>query len=378
MIPGTRVIVAQAPLGPRGAREPLVPERHARLAVGLVRGNRFNTVVVRLTMTYELAPGENTCVAKLEAHGAALEEEDLVDFKPAADIMLVGHAYAEQALEKIAAGIAVGELDKKVLVSGPSARDAMELPEALGPQATKGVAVSDVEVAELEIRYPEGDWWNELTRSEPMRPDTGVSQADPTQRGTWLSGDETLNLWGLTFGGGSAQVALPGLRPVGRFETAFGAYMLVAFCDTLLLDTDARTIVTTWRAHVPVLDSPLELTRIVLSLEKIGEERDLDEILRDLPHGLFYRAIEPGDELDPSENGDMTMAMMDDGELRAARCATWTELPDPLLSRAQYERVRAELRKQPGKRREILQGVHMDEDDWTLEERHWAIAEAFS
>jgi hypothetical protein len=263
-------------------------------------------------------------------------------------------------------------------VSGPSARDAMELPESLGPRAPKGVAVSDVEVPELEMRYPEGAWWDGLAHSDPMRPDTGVSQADPTQWGTWLAGDETLNLWGLTLGGGSAQVKLPGLRPVGRFETVFGAYLLVAYCDTLLLDTDACRIVTTWRAHVPVLVDSMDLQRIVLSLEKIGDERDLEEVLRDLPHGLFFRALEPDDELDTSENGEMTLAMMEDGELRAARCATWTELPDPLLSRAQYERVREQLRKEPGKKKEILQAVQMDDDDWTLEERHWAIAEAFS
>lgn len=388
MTPGTRVIVAQAPLGPRGSRAPLLPERGVALPVGVLPSPTHTTIVTRLTFGYPREAGLQ--LAALVRDDRPLSDDDLVVFKPQADVVLTGSVYAAGAVDEIGAGVQIGSLGHRFVVAGSSPRESMPL---TGTGPVKGRVATDEalraywerdaemapprfdEVPDLELRdatlsEQELDVmsrrWLELVEPAPMIGDEGPSVAVEALRTSWLRGDESIGMDGLVPGGGQSRVRLPGLRPLGIAEVAWQDLLLVFWCDTVVIDTEAGHIATTWRAHLPIFNNPAELRRIVLSVEAMAP-RPLGQLLRELPHGVFHRAVERGDDR------AVGAACADDPELRAARLSTWTLTPRPLLSPAELTALAAEVRGKTGMmRREILERHHLDEDDWMLEQRCWA------
>lgn len=240
--------------------------------------------------------------------GASLRyASDFAVFKPAADVILVGHAYPTRPESGVAlVELRVGDLRRRVAVFGdrtwgnehkPAAFDKMPLrwERALGGPASdanpagrgyrSGLLLPNLERPESLMRSkgdtpapacfaPIGPMWK-ARRSKLGTYDASWLQtrwpylpadfdwsyfnaAPPEQQVPYLTGSEPYSVSGVRPGGATIAGKLPGLRPrafAQRTAAAGGEFFEVLLrLDTLWLDTDAGKMVLLWRGLFDVAD----------------------------------------------------------------------------------------------------------------------------
>ena len=306
------------------------------------RPDRF-TLTVICKATYALAPGEATLATEQEdvndrdnhwdddAHRSVYQPGDLAPFKPRADVMLVGHAFAprNELARSLVARLVVGEIDKAIEVTSPRVwtREG-ELREgarwnkmplrweysAGGPDTWNPVGVSMNAQADaygqrlLPNLQPPGlriaQWadffvpvgFGPVASSWRLRTDKLGSRAEGWSDETWtqipLDGDfdgeffqgappdqqlDTLHddadivLEYLHPDHPRLATKLPGLHPRAFVDVAGSpAHDLVMTADTLWIDTDRAICTLTWRGQVAVED-PDQDGRVVLVMEEAGQ-----------------------------------------------------------------------------------------------------------
>lgn len=404
-----RILVAQTrlavdPAGYRlpwrpvpGGPPPPHPGRPIRLPVGVVRWNNPSptlSVVVKLTLTF--APGVEESVEDGEravwaepvdpqpglsgtrwdgepALGKLVHPTDFVPFKRRADVLVTGHAYAhgdagarpDAARTVIRASLSVDAWSRDVVaVAGASTDRIPLLPGYLKGRDEASAADPTGPIASPLVVHPRR--WH-----DPEFDFLRYNAASPLQRPPSIEPDAILQLVRLSPREEERTVLLPNLLPrvIVRPPDGGDPFELDMDCDTLAIDTDAETCTLLFRGDMPVesVETPRR-RRLVVSLERGDDVRSLDDILRELPRGLFHHAVEvedvtPGAAAPPA-NPD---------ELRAARAASrgYPVPPLPTLPLARYTAVRAELAEGRASRADVLRAHGVDEEDWALEERAW-------
>lgn len=423
-----RIVVAQTrlavdPAGYRlpwrpapGGPPPPHPGRPIKLPVGVVRWNNPSptlTVVVKLTLTF--APGVEESVDEDgeravwaepvdpqpglsgtrwdgdPALGKLVHPTDFVPFKRRADVLLTGHAYAHEgegegagggagatgagatgaARTVIRAAISVDGWSREIVaVAGASTDRIPLLPGYLKERDEAAAAAPTGPIASPLVVNPRR--WH-----DPDFDFQHYNAASPLQRPPSIEPDAIIELARLSPRAERRTVLLPNLLPrvIVRPPDGGDPFELDMDCDTLAIDTDAETCTLLFRGDMPVesVETPRR-RRLVVSLERGDDVRSLDDLLRELPRGLFYHAVEvedvtPGAPAPPA-NAD---------ELRAARAASrgYPVPPLPAMPLARYTAVRAELAEGRASRADVLRAHGVDGDDWALEERAWphALAE---
>jgi hypothetical protein len=389
-----RLLVAETrcPLDPAGYRPrfspradvaPPGPGRALRLPVGVLRWNApapTLTVIVKVTLTF--GP---TCETVDDAAWAELAPEqtplaialptDFVPFKRRADVLLTGHAYAPlrpsaaglgAALTQIDAGFSVDNLHRAFALAAPGAHARLPLASALRRPGDGLDPVDPVgPIAAPDVLAPPR--WHEADFDF-----TRYNAASPLQRLPSVEPDAIIRLTHLSPRAEELKILLPGLAPRVLMNPSYGdtTAEIAMDCDTLWIDTDRETLTLLFRGDLAIaaLDQP-HVGRLVVSLESARHPREVAEIVRELPHGMFFYAVEPEDLApDAPPIPEVT------AELTMARYATWghERAPDPTLSLAAYADVSAELAAQREPRARVLARHDLDADRWTLEERAWA------
>jgi hypothetical protein len=251
--------------------------------------------------------------------------DDLVPFKPRADVLLIGHAFAPggQSARVLPVRMMVGEIDKsvevwcdrifwqdgRVLEGQPFSRMELRYERAAfgpanpvgvrfdaPPDAHGAVRIPNLQPAGLRVagradtfgpigfgpiaptwparsaklrRNAEG-WSARGWREQPLPSDIDAgyfNAAPPDQQVDTIEGDERIVLENLHAEHARLETRLPGLRPAARMVSGGRAgegITLVA--DTLNIDTDRGLVTVVWRGRVP-LGSPQEEGRVVVSTE---------------------------------------------------------------------------------------------------------------
>ncbi|HRI71973.1 MAG TPA: DUF2169 domain-containing protein [Polyangium sp.] len=349
-------------------------------------GRHAQTVVVKAT--FKLAPSK---VVLAEEQDPAIEEDrywnddpnrsilvpsDKAPYKPRADVMLVGHAYApkQQPVRSLIARITVGDIDKSIEVfcdrsfrshqgqllegsrfskSRLSWERAAGGPESNNPVGMRFDAQPDgygmIPIANLQ---PPGQYvskrsdvfvpvcfapiaptWptrkERLSRVAPNFPqpgwteaplpegfDPGFFQAAPSdQQIPEVRPSERIILENLHPDHPRLVTSLPGLRPRALVERATGEREEVALVgDTLLIDTDRGVCTVVWRGRIGLRHAQ-EAGRISVTM---SEEGDAPAMRAPLP-----TIATPADDDDDQENGLTTMVPPNE----TARPASKTFIP---------------------------------------------------
>ncbi len=399
-----RPIVAQADaarLSGGGRREPIGP-----LPVGIVRwgsDDERTTVVVKATYGYDphdpegwlsLAQTQRPFALALPSRqrGAGAHEleapADLVRAKVMADVMVVGHAYAASASERVGVGVVIDDvMDRKVMVVGTASdRHPLtagylrsldgETTSPIGPAGPWRVARAPArEVVELDLEAANAvggprsteeepsDGWSSFIHTGPPVAQRGEQFAAPEQRAEALPPGIALQLTGLMPGGGLRTLRLPEQRPVVIYESPEGSFLVEMVLDTALLDTDACLLCLTWRGEAPLRAGQFFSERIVVSLEEVPP-RPLEDVMRGVQRGHFGYAVEEPDLVTPP------VVDPHDPRILLARLSTYDVRPEPMLALDDYATVAAELSS--AEDRAAVLGRHgLVEDTWLLEERAW-------
>jgi hypothetical protein len=306
------------------------------------RPDRFSLTVV-CKATYVLAQGESTLAGEQERvrdREAYFDDDprlslyapsDLAPFKPRADVILVGHAYAprSEAVRSLVARLLVGELEKAVEVHCPrvlsregelreGARwNKMPLryeyaaggldtwnPVGIGPSAPADVygqrPLPNLQPPGLRVtqwsdifvptgfgplapgwrvrrdklgRRAEGwsdEGWTKIALDDDF--DGEFFQAAPSdQQLDALHDDERLVLEYLNADHPSLATKLPGVHPRAFVDVpGAGPRDLIMTADTLWIDTDRGICTVTWRGQVAV-DGPDQPGRVLIALEEPGQ-----------------------------------------------------------------------------------------------------------
>lgn len=338
-----------------------------------VRPPRYSlTVVVKATFTLDAA-GAPTLAAEQDSpsgdvpwadepaapdHTPSLRyASDFAVFKPATDVLLVGHAHSTRPASGVAlVELRVGELRRRVAVFGdrswgaedkPAPFDRMPLrwERALGGPTSDanpvgrgyktGLLLPNLERPESLMRS-KGDvpppacfapvrptWKSRVsklgtydaswlkTRWPYLPADfdwTYFNAAPPEQQVPYLRGDEPYSVSGVRPGGATIAGKLPGLRPrafAQRTAAAGGEFGEVLLrLDTLWLDADANKMVLVWRGLLDVADEDapdvaaifvdVDPAQAPLSLER-ARERFVAQVASDqvLPASAVSFADEP-------------------------------------------------------------------------------------
>ena len=285
---------------------------------------------------------------------------DFVPRKGAVDMLVVGHAHAAMPSSRIDGQIALGNWSRAFAVETDQPTRAIPLVarhlrpaldssrEPMGPQASAPFDAA-------REHEPEDDFGR-------------YNSAAPRHRVERLAPDAQLRLVGLSAASDERIVQLPGLVARARVESAWQeACPLDLVCDTLWVDTDFELIVLVWRGDCALLGEPSGVARVVVALERQGEERDWDERLRYCQRGRVHYAVR-ADDLAPGA----PPIPRKDLDLQIARYQTWgSPAPEPRLSLDRYATISAELCEWPDRRAETLERHDLDEDRWTVEERGW-------
>lgn len=288
---------------------------------------------------------------------------DFAVYKPAADVLLVGHAYSTDAASGVAnVELRIGDLRRRLAVFGdrkwggfgfegnPRPFESMPLrwERALGGPLSDqnpvgrgyktGVLVPNLERPEELVRTrddrpvpaclaPVAPTWKArasklgtydrawLKERWPYLPadfDWSYFNAAPSeQQVQYLQGDERYTLLGVLPGGRSLQGRLPGLKPrvlAQQTEEAGGSFFEVLLrLDTAWFDAEARKLVLLWRGLFATRDEDApEIACLFVELEKGGAARSLEDLrsrcLARAATGLLPPAAlaEPGDpKLEP-------------------------------------------------------------------------------
>lgn len=370
-----RVVVVEPP------REHLVAEGvpaapdERRLGIGLLRWfdpEHRLTVIVKATFTLA---GERLALADeqpplsldqtRERPGGAAElyyPSDFVPFKPRADVLLLGHAYAEPGTttEFIDAQVTLGDWTRSfgVAAGEPAAKIPLS-PEhlrGLGGESLEPVGPQRVASGDVEQVLHEADF--DFAR---------YNVAPSPQRMQRFTGGPPFELSGLS-PQGTRQLELPPWLP--RVLVHYRGTMLDTevemAVDSVWIDTDAELLTLVWRGQgeLPRRDS---VDRLSVSLEHAERERDWDDILRNAARGSFRFAAELAElEVEARDEREQDLLSMARYEAMAQ-----PEAPDPTVTLEQYADISAELAEQREDREQVLRRHGFDENRWLLEERGW-------
>lgn len=399
-----RLVISQTrlPVDPAGYRFPWEasvkgpppphPGREIALPVGVVRWNSPTpsiSLVVKLTYSYgphaEVAedgaiwaepvdpqpPLSGTLWDGDPALGQLAYPTDFVPFKARADILLKGHAYPHAEIRPeatrtvIQAGFSVDNLSRTFSVVASEATDRIPLTpphirdkddarpaDPVGPIASPFVITPK--------RWHKGDFDY-----------AAYNAASSSQQPPVIEPDAIITLTRLSERAAERKILLPNLVPRVFVNTPLiaGMFEVDMDCDMLLLDTDAETITLLFRGDLFVEGVETKRRhRVIVSLEHTGDERDMEDILRELPRGVFHYAFEPEDALPdapplPASSSELTMERNE--------TLGYPLAPPPSVSLAQYATISAELAEKRDSRVEVLRKHGIDPELWTLEERAW-------
>jgi len=355
--------------------------------VGVLRWNAPTptlTVIVKVTLTYgvgcepigdafwaELAPEQPPLAITHEL----THPSDFVPFKRHADILLTGHAYAPlrpsaaglgASMTQIDAGFSVDRLARDFALAAPGAHARLPLAGELRRSGDGMVIVDPVGPMSSPDALAPQRWHDQdfdFTR---------YNTASPIQRLPSIEPDAIIRLTHLSPRSEELKILLPGLAPRVLMNPSYGdsTAEIAMDCDTLWIDTDRETMTLVFRGDIEIASFDTTMVgRLVVSLESVRHERSVFDIFRDLPHGMFFYAVEPED-LAP----DAAPIPKVTAELKMARYETWGHVraPDPALSLSLFALISAELASKREPRAKVLARHDLDDDRWTLEERAWA------
>ncbi len=345
--------------------------------------------------------------------------------KPAADLLMVGHAHASRAMQSIAVRVAIPRVgfERRFVVTGPSPIERMPMSGALlrdedgetrippvGPIVPRRAAVArgegDDADGELEDallpRLDRDELWAQfpgVVFSSPFAVD-GDQCAAAHMTTKYLRGDEVIELDGVATGGGPMSVRLPGLAPLVLYQAAGMRFLVGLVLDTAFLDLDGSlelggllesdatvggpALELTWRGQVHEDVFTVPGASFVVAPAYAGDAPNLASILAETPRARFEYACVPA---------GIGIAVGDEVGLRLARQRCMHETPEPRLSLEHYVAVARELgaasaaaagaegsarevpsllaRTPTATRGEVLARHGLDEDAWMLEERGW-------
>jgi uncharacterized protein DUF2169 len=404
-----RIIVAEtrSPIDPAGFRRrfshqpgaaPPGAGRALRLPVGVVAWNApapSLTVIVKLTLTFgpscevdgeaawaELTPAQAPLAGTtMLAPGSStlVHPTDFIPRKPGADILVTGHAYAPlrpssaglgATTTRIDAGFSVDELDRDFSLVARGLAEKISLAAENLDDRGGTVSIDPVgPIASPRVLAPER-WHDESFDF------TGYHAASKLQRPRSITPDALIRLRHLSPRAEERTILLPNLAPrvlwnARRFEEPIEIDM---DCDTLFLDTDRELCTLLFRGTVEVESTAARIvSRLVVSLDHRDHPRPVDDILRELPRGMFFYARWPEDA-----EPDAPPVPESSPELTMARYGSWGHPlgPDPALPLEVYAAISAELAEKIEPRTATLKRHGLDEDDWTIEERAWSTAMA--
>ena len=278
-------------------------------------------------------------------------DDDLLPFKPQADLLLVGdcHAADGKPTTTCLTRFAVGDWEKRLAVIGDRVWQDGWLGKKMGePQAFSRMSVryerafggpddahNPVGRGRARLLLPNIEYPDQLIHSPrqqvpvagygPLRRDwrprcdrlgtydktwlrerfpwppadfdwTTCNAAPLDQRVDYLQGDETIACDFLHPSWSHLRCQLPGLRPrcIVAFQGQEELQEAPLVCDTLLVDTTAEEVVLTWRGRLPVADLALkDIDAIHLAVEELKEPPQ--------PLESFRAALQEAEEVDTDE-----------------------------------------------------------------------------
>jgi hypothetical protein len=346
-------------------------------------------------MTFALQPGEmrpSPQQERLHERDQYAEEDpsrslvsasDMAPFKPRADVLLVGHAFAPQGgrVRSLVARLVCGSVDKAIAVYGdrtgtrgePAAFSRMALIYERapgGPGTANPVGVPEGRLPNLEAMRPDeaaheggtpvgfgpiAPGWPvrqaRLRQHATFSPDEPLDDgldpeffnvAPPDQRLAALRNDELLALDNLHAEHARLVTRLPGLVPLAYVERGHGAQEIDLRIDTLVIDTDRARVAVTWRGQLALAHRD-EQGRVLVAVVD-GRQKLTYEDVKRLDHALGGDRAAPqpppprpsaplprlGGDDDDDEPNRSTVAMHVPPEieaLRAARVASMQAAP---------------------------------------------------
>lgn len=318
--------------------------------------------------TFELRPGEAVLAESQEPiherdrhwsddpAQSVRAPSDLVPFKPRADVVLVGHAFAPRGepARSVVARLLVGEIDKSIEVhvdrsftrdgalregppftkmplryeraaGGPEtsnpvgvradARDiygSMALPNLQPPGlfvAEPGTFIDPIGFGPIAPSWPQrrhalgrlaatfslASWQNELYPAD-LGPGFW-SSAPPDQQVGAIRDNERIILENLNSAHARLVTSLPGVHPRAFVDWGLAAMPreLSLTCDTLWIDADNALCTLTWRGVVP-LQNPAQAGRVLIDMERPGQRLSWADFVRAAPAGAVssFRAAAQG------------------------------------------------------------------------------------
>ena len=329
-------------------------------------------------MTFALQPGEmrpSTQQERIHARDHHREEDpsrslvsasDLSPFKPRADVLVIGHAFAPLGgrVRSLVARIACGSVDKAVAVYGdrngergargePAAFSRMALTyerAAGGPGTANPVGIPEGRMPNLEAMRPDDApvGFGPIAQGWPIRqarlrqhatfsPDEPLDDgldpeffnvAPPDQRLASLRNDEQLTLDNLHVEHARLVTRLPGLVPIAYVERGQGAQEIEFRIDTLVVDTDRARASVTWRGQLALAhrDEPGRVRVAVVDGRQKLTHEDVKRLDRAPPPAAPRQAaplprVTQDDEEDEDEPNRATMAMAVPPEIEALRAS---------------------------------------------------------
>jgi hypothetical protein len=297
-----------------------------------------------------------------DREGELARPDDWAPFKPAIDVLLVGHAYTTGApTTRIDARVALGSVARSVVVVSQAPSDRIPLAprhlrdiDGIGPTDPVGPIRPTSARPETLVHDEEFDY-------------AAYAWASPLQRSAPLEAGARLVLEGLS-PKGRVDLALPAATP--RVLVAWaghGDLEIAANLDTVLVDTDRQRVELTWRG---VVDRPRDsrIDHVLVALDAPREDRTAAELRRGALRGAYRFAVEP-DAPSPEPRPGTDEA----DRLAVARLEAHgaERAPEPALPLATYAAIAAELAEQREPRRDVLDRHDLDEGTWMVEERAW-------
>ena len=371
--PLARVVTVQAE-GPEGYRELCVPVGVApfreRWAWGL-------TVIVRLDLDLKDADGRVLEVARPRQHssfsldqpskveGAAEDELDYAsDFalrKPNADVSIVGSAKAVNPALSIPASLrlfAAHELLLAVSVAPSAGLPSTAIP--LSARHLAGSATSRTAPSLNPARWVAGTI---------SLDDSGerFNHAAPAMRvKSELPSNGVLELANLLVPG-TVRVSLPGLAPMVSFDgPLWQGLALPMALDTVWLDVDSGQCSLVWRGILEPFGEIAQIDRLVVSMERTGEEREARQRLSDLQRGKVSFAWTEED-VEEGRPPPVNHLALDHARAMLANGPS----AEPRLELATFAALSAALVEWPQQRSSILGRHQLSIDAFEIEERAW-------
>ena len=379
-----RALVGEAPVRVPGERKPFqVPCLVAVTPFGFPDPGL--TVAIKATVSFSGAEGPRVRATFVEPRPWSVEPpapdtneplpDDLVPYKPRADVVVVGELEilptpSGGALTRTCAVRIAGAALSFAVSSQAAGRVPLRAPwlSLIGPGEPRVGARATVDPDDIGAFEEDFDF--------------GVFQsANPALTVDALPKKEPLLLRGVHELDGELEVELPELEPRVVIDWVMAGEELEEVplaLDTLVIDVGRRTIDLVWRGNAAAPDRGLEdVDRVLVSFaafdpELAGEsaDRELVTAMRELPRGRFGYAWLRADAKAASAPPPLSPE-----ELQMARHEA-LDLPlgpEPTLSLEEHANVAAELLEDKPPRDEVLKRHGLDELTWGLEER--ALAE---